>query len=205
MTAVKICGLTRVEDVAEACALGAEYVGFNFAAGSRRRVTLEAAPGLAEAARGALRVGVFVDETRDEIAAAAVAARLDLLQIHRALRDEDLGLPLPVIAVVSVGGSGGAPALGPLLARCHAILFDSSAPREAPERSPFDWGVLESTWPSCPLMLGGGLTPDNVAEAIRRVRPAVVDVASGIETSHGVKDHAKMRRFFAAVREADGR
>jgi phosphoribosylanthranilate isomerase len=208
MTGVKICGLTRPEDVELACSLGAAYVGFTFAVGSARRVPLDTARELAVVTRpGVLRVGVFIDESRSQIAEAVDAGRLDLLQIHRTLRSEDLdGASRPVIAVARVLVV--APEVPPdsLLSRCRAVLFDTGyAGRLGGSGRPFDWSLLEKrTWP-VPVFLAGGLSSANVFDAIRKVRPAVVDVASGVEHSPGVKDRPKLRRFFDEVRRADAK
>jgi len=207
MTQVKICGLTRADDVELACALGASFVGINFAANSPRRVTLGQSRELARAVRpGALRVGVFVDETYDQISEAVEAARLDLAQIHRALREEDLErVPVPVVAVARVGGAA-APIPGPsLLARCRAILFDTAAGRNGGAGIRFDWRLLDGKTFPVPLFLAGGLDAGNVSEAIGRVRPAAVDVASGVESSPGIKDRRKMELFFEEVARADER
>ncbi len=206
MTQVKICGLTRSSDVELACALGADYLGFNFAASSPRRVALEAARDLAAAARpGVLRVGVFVHESAEEVRDAIAAARLDLVQIHRPLSAEDLDRsPIPVIAVVGVSRNGADASPPELLARCHSVLCDTSvAGRTGGTGTVFDWRLLVGKrWP-VPIILAGGLDPDNVGEAIARVHPDAVDVASGVESSPGVKDEKKMRLFFEAVRKAD--
>src|SRR5512143_1839490 len=99
MTDVKICGLTRESDVELACSLGAAYVGFNFSPLSPRRVTAELAGRLARAAgAGVGKVGVFVEESLDQIASAVGAAKLDLVQLHRPLLAGDLDLPVPVVA-----------------------------------------------------------------------------------------------------------
>ncbi len=206
MTRVKICGLTRAQDVELACVLGADYLGFNFAAASPRRVTLERARDLAGiTSPGVLRVGVFVDESAEEIRAASAAARLDLVQIHRPLSAKDLEeAPVPVIAVVGVSRNG-ADVPGPeLLARCRAVLCDTAvAGKSGGTGLAFDWSLLSGTdWP-VPVILAGGLECGNVGEAIARVHPAAVDVASGVESSPGVKDETKMRLFFEAVRRAD--
>lgn len=208
MTDVKICGLTRPEDVELACSLGAAYVGFTFAAGSPRRVSMDTARELAVVAGPAvLRVGVFIDENPSEIADAVEAGRLDLLQIHRRLRPEDVECACrPVIAVARV--LGGAPEVPPdsLLSRCRAVLFDTAyAGRLGGTGRAFDWSLLEKrAWP-VPVFLAGGLNASNVFDAIAKVRPAVVDVASGVEHSPGVKDRPKLRRFFEEVRRADAK
>ncbi len=201
MTAVKICGLTRAEDVAAACALGAAYAGFNFTALSPRRVTPAAARDLAAAcAPGVLRVGVFVDEDAAAIARAVEAAGLDLVQLHRRLTEEDVeAAPVPVIAVARPSGGVFAVPRREILVRCHAVLFD---PSEG-SGTPIDPALIEeASWP-VPALVGGGLRPETVAAVIRRLRPAGVDVASGVESAPGIKDRDKLERFFAAVREAD--
>lgn len=206
MTDVKICGLTREEDVRAACDLGAAYVGFNFSALSPRRVSPARARGLAAAVSGARRVGVFVDESYREIEEAVEEASLDLVQVHRRLTAEDLRqVKVPVLAVAHAGRSDEVPPLE-LLGRCAGILLDSSSPAGAGGTGvPFDWGMLDGrTWP-VPLFLAGGLRPENVEESIARTRPAAVDVASGVEVAPGVKDRARLESFFAAVREADAR
>ena len=208
MTDVKICGLTRIEDVESACALGAAYIGFNFSSMSPRRVTPEVARRLAGACReGVQRVGVFVDETYQEIAEAIEAASLDVVQIHRTLRQTDLErLSGRILAVAHAGREEEIPP-AKLLERCAGILFDTGAPERGPGGTgvPFEWSLLEHRrWP-VPLFVSGGLSPENVAESIRRTRPSAVDVASGVEVSPGVKDRLRMRRFFDAVRAADAR
>ena len=204
-TRVKICGLTRPGDVELACELGAAWLGFNFAAVSPRRVTIEAAADLSSrAADGVTRVGVFLEQSRDEILAAVEAAALDAIQVHRPLREDDLDLPRPVHAVARLrDGAASLPAPA-LLSRCRLVLLDAEAPGQpGGSGRTLDWDALSGkSWP-VPLMLAGGLTPENVEEAIGRVRPAAVDVASGVESSPGLKDETRMRRFFEAVRRAD--
>jgi phosphoribosylanthranilate isomerase len=204
VTRIKICGLTREDDVLAAADLGAAYLGFNFASGSLRRVTLEKVRSLARFARGALRVGVFVHETPEDIGEAVEAGSLDLVQLHREPREEDLSLPIPIIAVVRVSGSAARRPPMAILSRCHAVLFDSDDPTRRGTRVPFDWSTSIGDRSTVPVWIAGGLTPGNVAEAIRAVRPSGVDVASGVESAPGVKDHENMRRFFEAVRSADG-
>jgi phosphoribosylanthranilate isomerase len=205
VTEVKICGLTRESDVVSACNLGATYVGFNFSARSPRRIAPSRAHELAAAVSGPVRrVGVFVEEGYAEIEDAIGAASLDLVQLHRTLRADDLRrIPRPVLAVAHAGREEEVPA-ATLLDRCAGILFDTDVSGLAGGTGVlFDWHVIEGrTWP-VPLFLSGGLRPENVAESIRRTRPSAVDVASGVESSPGVKDPDRMRRFFDAVRTAD--
>ncbi|MEP6802728.1 MAG: phosphoribosylanthranilate isomerase [Acidobacteriota bacterium] len=207
MTDVKVCGLTRAEDVALACELGARYLGFNFSAASPRRISPAVAGRLvAVAPPHVLRVGVFVHESAEEMREAAEAAALDFVQLHRPLRREDLdAAPRPVFAVTRIG-NGGPPGPDATLARCRAILFDTAvAGLAGGTGETFDWSLIAGTrWP-VPVFLAGGLAPENVGEAIARVRPSAVDVASGVESAPGVKDREKMARFFRAVEEADAR
>jgi phosphoribosylanthranilate isomerase len=203
VTAVKICGLTRPEDVALAAGLGAAYLGFNFARRSPRRVSVEQGRVLsAGAPAGVLRVGVFGDEPMEEVARTVEAVRLDLVQLHRTLTGEDLaGSPVPIVAVARVSGGTLRAPRQELLVRCHALLVDSSEGTG----KPFDVdGVLieRASWPA-PVLLAGGLDPDNVGALVRRLRPAGVDVATGVEAAPGIKDRERLERFFAAVREAD--
>jgi phosphoribosylanthranilate isomerase len=205
VTDVKVCGLTREEDVLAACELGAAYVGFNFSDLSPRQVTPEKARRLAASVpRGVRRVGVFVGESYPAIREAIAAASLDLVQLHRLLSEEDLErVPCPVLAVAHAGREGEIPPSA-VLDHCAGILFDTSvAGVTGGTGVPFDWTLLEGRrWP-VPLFVSGGLRPENVGESIRRSRPDVVDVASGIESAPGVKDRGRMFRFFEAVRRAD--
>jgi len=203
MTAVKICGLTRPEDVEAAASLGATYVGFNFVASSPRRSTnIDARELKAICPPGILRVGVFTGEDPALVRGAVEMLELDLVQLHRRLTEEDVASsPVPVIAVARPSGGSFAVPRQEILVRCHAVLFDPSEGSGTaldPDR------IEEASWP-VPVIVAGGLTPENVGDVIRRLRPAGVDVASGVEKSPGVKDRGKLERFFAAVREADAR
>jgi phosphoribosylanthranilate isomerase len=206
MTEVKICGLTRTEDVRLACELGAAYIGLNFAAVSPRRVTAEVGRQLSDAASpGVARVGVFVGESYETIAAMCEAARLDLVQLHRVLLPDDLRrVPRPLIAVSRADSAGRAVPPPELLAGCRALLFDAGVPgRPGGTGVRFDWATLQGLSIPLPFFLAGGLTPDNVGEAVARVRPPAVDVASGVESAPGIKDRDRMTRFFEAVRRSD--
>ena len=202
MTAVKICGLTRVEDVVLAGKLGATYAGFNFVETSPRRVTPAAARELTPACGpGMLKVGVFRAED-PSIATTIGAAGLDLVQLHGRLTEEIVASsPVPIIAVARWSGTEFAVPRRDLLVRCHAVLFDPSEGQGVPLDSA---RVEEASWP-VPVLVSGGLTPETVGGVIRRLRPAGVDVASGVESAPGIKDPIRLERFFAAVKEADAR
>jgi phosphoribosylanthranilate isomerase len=200
MMQVKICGITRAEDAAAAVELGADLVGMVFASASRRRVDLGRAAEIARASAGAARVGVFKHEPVEQILAAIERARLSFVQLQRPVTAEDVGaLPIPVIAAIR--NAGDARALpGAILARLRAVLLDDS--EGAGSRS--GWASLASR-PEVPvdLFVAGGLDEECVGEAVRRLRPQGVDVATGVESSLGVKDRGRIERFIAAAREAD--
>ena len=208
MTQVKICGLTREKDVALACHLGASWVGFNFAERSPRRIGLDRARSLAsEVPPGVGRVGVFVSESLDDIRGAVEAASLDAVQVHRALRASDVDeIPRPVFAVVRVTAAPLDLPPADSLGRCRAVLFDAAtASANGGTGTVFDWSLLDGgSWP-VPFFLAGGLTPENVSDAVARLHPDGVDVASGVESAPGIKDRDRMLRFFDAVRRADER
>jgi phosphoribosylanthranilate isomerase len=201
VTAIKVCGLTRREDVEAAVELGAVLLGFNFVATSPRRIAIGTARELAASARPALAVGVFAGEDDDTILRAIEETPLDLVQLHRRVTEEDLAwCSVPIIAAAPPEkDSADAPA-PEMLSRLYAVLWDASQG----SGTPADWRATAARG-ALPVrqFLAGGLHPDNVAEAIRRVRPHGVDVASGVESAPGVKDRARLARFFAAVREAD--
>ena len=203
MTAIKVCGLTRAQDVALCRELGAAYLGFNFSSRSPRSVPPASRAALLDASGDAFRVGIFVDEPEEEIRETISAMRLDAVQVHRELDPRDLELGSPVIAVARVSGGAAKLPAPALLARCRAILFDTAhAERPGGTGIPFDWSILDGRALPVPAGIAGGLNAGNVGRAIAAVRPDFVDVASGVESSPGIKDPAKLRAFFAAVADA---
>jgi phosphoribosylanthranilate isomerase len=203
MTAVKVCGLTRAQDVALCRELGAAYLGFNFSSRSPRSVAPASRASLLDASGDSFRVGIFVDEPEEEIREAIAAMRLGAVQVHRELVPRDLELGRPVIAVARVSGGAAELPAPALLARCRAILFDTAhAGRPGGTGIPFDWSILDGRALPVPAGIAGGLNAGNVGGAIAAVRPDFVDVASGVESSPGIKDPEKLRAFFAAVADA---
>lgn len=203
MTGVKICGLSRREDVELSVELGAAYLGFNFSAESPRRIDPETARRLLPACGEVRRVGVFVAESPRFIREAIEAGGLGLLQFHRELAPADFDFGLPVVAVCRIGEEEPNWPADALLSRCRALLFDT-ADRTLPggTGASFDWSRLDGRSVPTRRWLAGGLGAANVEAAIRRVRPEVVDVASGVEASPGVKDREKLKKFFEAVNRA---
>jgi len=194
---IKICGLTRVEDVTMAISSGANTVGFIFAPSSRQ-VTIERARELSVAAAGGLRVGVMKDLSEQEIVDIVDAVPLDGVQLHEApsdelyqqLRERNLRLFL-----VHHRGSDAPDSTE----RFDALLLDNPAPGsgEMNNFNEFD-GVLLTT----PRILAGGLDPENVFDAIREFRPYGVDVAGGVESTPGVKDADKVLGFITMANQA---
>lgn len=202
MTRVKICGITRIADALAACAAGADAIGVVFAA-SRRRVDTALARQIAETVTPFVPlVGVFMDQPIDEIEQLAREVPLDMVQLHG---DEPVDvcrrLTRRWIKRVSVDSDGSAESLvrrASVYAGASAILLDPGAG----DGRAFDWS-LASAIPRSRLVVAGGLTPDNVAAVVRALRPAGVDVSSGVELAPGVKDESRMRAFIQNVRVAD--
>ena len=201
---VKICGLTNPVDAAAAAAAGADLVGFVFFAGSRRALPAGAVEWVAALPRTPAKVGVFRDQPSGFVEEVASRAGLARVQLHGAEPPEmcaALGGRARVIKAVSVSG--------PLdwgqvraWAEVAQILFDTASPTGGGTGRVFDWGWLAQRPADLAVWLAGGLTPANVTAAIAAVRPAGVDVASGVEAAVGRKDLASMRAFVAAARAA---
>ncbi len=207
---VKICGITSAEDARVAVEAGADALGFVFWQMSPRRVDLARAAAIArELPPFVLRVGVFVDAPRDELARVADAVGLDLLQLHgEEPPDAFAGLPRRALKAVRVGRGFSVEESLRYLPAAAGLLLDTRLPGETQLPGgtgvPFDWSLVKGLAARVPfLVLAGGLGPANVADAIRAVRPQAVDVSSGVETLPGRKDPAKIKAFVAAARAAE--
>ncbi|GLQ51258.1 phosphoribosylanthranilate isomerase [Dyella flava] len=202
MTRIKCCGMTRVEDALLAAQLGADAIGVVMTAHSKRQVSLEQAKTIVDAMPPFVTTVVLcMDDDAGFVQEIIDTVRPSLLQFHGTESDEwcrQFGHPyLKAIAM----GEGTA-ALYQLRDHPHAagLLLDGHGLGEAGGSGKvFDWSLMPHDLKQ-PLILAGGLTPANVAEAIRVARPWAVDVASGIESAPGIKDPAKLRDFIAAVR-----
>ena len=208
---VKICGITSAEDARVAVEAGADALGFVFFSMSPRRTTVGRAAEIARTLPSTVRrVGVFVNEPREEMARMADAVGLDLLQLHGDEPPEALeGLPRPAIKAVRVGKGFASEEAMRYASKAAGILVDTRLPGETQLPGgtgvSFDWSLVRGLAERVPfLMLAGGLDPLNVAEAIRAVRPHAVDVSSGVESLPGRKDPEKVRAFVRAAREAEG-
>ncbi len=206
-TRIKFCGMTRAGDVRLASELGADAIGFVFARDSPRRVR----PPEARSMRNALAplvdaVALFMDNSAEEVREAVRQVRPTLLQFHGSEDDAFCrGFGVPWLKAVAMG-DGQAPSAAALQARypgASGFLFDGHAPGAAGgSGTRFDWSRLPAEL-NKPVMLAGGLDPDNVFDAITTVLPWGVDVSSGIESAPGAKDGERMRRFVEEVRRAD--
>ena len=204
---VKICGLTRAEDVGLAVDLGADAVGFIFAP-SRRQLSLDQARALAPTAPAWVnRVGVFGPWAHLEAAAYAETCRLDTLQFHGAPDLEALAALRSRFTVVQAIGIGAddtwRQTLTTVAPHVDAILLDTARPAQlGGTGEAFDWSALDGLAAPVPVLVAGGLHPGNVGELLTRHAPYGVDVASGVESAPGIKDAAKLQAFFQAIRQA---
>jgi phosphoribosylanthranilate isomerase len=206
-TRVKICGITRLEDAELAVELGAAALGFNFYPHSPRYVVAADAFGIIQRLPPfVVTVGIFADETDvNHISDVAREAGVNAVQLHNSGAPASAGAALgryPVIWTVAVANGFIPEDLKGL--KVTAFLLDAPHPTlRGGTGKTFDWNLALEAKKYGRIILAGGLTPENVGEAIRAVRPYAVDVASGVEYSPGKKDPAKLRAFFAAVEEAD--
>ncbi|WP_338664426.1 phosphoribosylanthranilate isomerase [Pararoseomonas sp. SCSIO 73927] len=216
MTLAKICGLNDTAGLDAAIAGGADMIGLVFFPPSPRALMPEAAATLSARAPaqedgGPLRVGLFVDATDEAIAAVLAAVDLDMLQLHgdetperaAALRTR---FSLPVMKALGIATPADLDALDAYAPAVDAFLLDAKAPPGAPlpggNAAVFDWSLLSGRPVPRPWLLAGGLTPDNVADALRTTGAPGVDVSSGVEASRGVKDPARVTAFLRAARGA---
>jgi phosphoribosylanthranilate isomerase len=197
---VKICGVTRLEDAKEAWAAGADALGLNFYPRSPRYVQPEVAAALARTrpALGAV-VGVFVNESPDTIRARVRECGLTVVQLHGDEPPEACtGFGVPVIKALRVRGPEDVAKARTYVGAgdVATLLLDGAAPGYGGGGVTFDWSlVARLTDAGLPVLVAGGLGPDNVAEAVRATRPYGVDVASGVESSPGIKDARAVRAF----------
>lgn len=204
---VKVCGLTSAADAAAARRCGADYLGFVFFPQSLRCLSVEDAAWI-RGIEGVPKVGVFRDQEPAFIREVRDAAGLDLVQLHGGEGPEccaALGGEERVVKAIPVSD-------GPLDWRtvrsfvgAARILFDTATPRGGGSGRTFDWRLLAERPADLAFWLAGGLDPGNVGEAILTLRPAGVDVASGVETGVGRKDAGRMQAFVDAVRAAEVR
>lgn len=212
---IKICGVTRPSDARHAAEAGADAVGLNFYSQSPRYIELATAQAVvAKLPEGVVKVGVFVNEEVSRIVEVADAVPLDFIQLHGDETPEIIFRlkPRQVIRAFRLGKSLWEPVVE-FLAKCRklnslpaALLIDAHAGGlYGGTGQTADWAAVRDRPPELanyPLILAGGLTPENVAQAIATARPFGVDTASGVESSAGVKDRDKVQRFVGQARAA---
>ena len=207
MIQIKICGINTPLAFDTAVEAGVDWLGFVFFPPSPRCVTAAQAAALsARAAGGPLKVGLFVDPTEDAIAVVLAEMPLDILQLYGGIPDIAAlrtRFGLPIWRAVGIETQADLPT-GNQGADC--LLLEAKPPpaatRPGGNAVSFDWPLLRGWTAPCPWVLAGGLTPDNVAEAISETGATAVDVSSGVERSRGVKDAVLIRSFVAAARGA---
>jgi len=195
--AIKICGITRLEDALAAASLGVQALGFVLWAKSPRATTADAiGPILAALPPFVTPVGVFVDPTAEEVGRAREAG-IQVAQVHGAVPALPAGMRL--LRAVSLGVEDGA--IDPEVPGTDAVLVDAHDPvRRGGTGQTVSWSRVRLVAAGRPVILAGGLTPENVGAAIVVARPYAVDVASGVERAPGLKDHDRLAAFVVAVR-----
>lgn len=198
---VKICGITTPDDAVLAAELGAAAIGLVFWPGSPRRVDEARALDVVRSLpRGVTAVGVFVDQPIDDVRRIADGTGLGAVQLHGSEPAEyALGLMQPVIKAVAVGDAFEPRAVDEWPSGITVLLDAHDPVRRGGTGRTIDWSRAAAAAARRPVFLSGGLTPANVAAAIRQVRPYGIDLSSGVETTPGVKDPAKLRALFDAI------
>ena len=204
MTRIKICGLTREEDVDAAVAAGADAIGFVFYPPSPRYVQPQRAAELVKRIPPFVDVvGLFVNEAPETVRAVCRQVPINLLQFHG---DEDTAycqqFAHPYLRAARVRPGIDLVEFARSFPDARGLLLDAFVEGYGGGGHVFDWTLIPAGLPGF-LVLSGGLTADNVGDALRRVRPVAVDVSSGVEVGKGIKDHSKIAAFVAAVRKAD--
>ncbi len=206
---IKICGITRIEDARAAVELGVEMLGFVCWPGSPRFVEPAAVKAIVSGLPASVAtVGVFVDQTVDSIVSICSATGLSVVQLHgNEPRSEWGRIGRPVIKAVGVTERLDVRELSTWPDEVTPLLDASDPVRRGGTGRVVDWGIAGAASLMRPIVLSGGLAPDNVARAVATVRPWAVDVSSGVEQSPGVKDARLLRAFVEAARgrcEVDG-
>jgi phosphoribosylanthranilate isomerase len=202
MVRIKICGITNLDDALLAADLGADALGFIFYPKSPRHLAPEAAREIiAQLPPFVAAVGVFVDEEAARVRDLAAKVRLDWVQLHGQESPEYCRhLGRKVIKGFRIQGESSLQEIEPFQGAAQALLLDTYKPGQVGGTGEiFDWPLARQAKKYGPIILAGGLTPDNVAQAIRVAQPQAVDTASGTEAAPGKKDPEKLRAFFKAI------
>ena len=205
-TRIKVCGLTRASDAQAAVRAGADALGVILAPGHRRSLTVkQAAVVFARLPHTVARVGVFVDASLEDVSRAIEQLGLTEVQLHGAEGPMYCAsIEVPVVKTFRVGPGFDPADIERYRGAVAGVLLDTLVEGVAGgSGKSFDYKLARDVPRGAPVYLAGGLRPENVREAVRRLRPAGVDVSSGVEESPGVKSEEKMKRFVAEVRAAD--
>lgn len=207
ITRVKICGLTRPEDVACAVKNGAGFLGFIVECPSKRRISVADAAALASYAGDVPRVAVTVNPSDDLIDRIMAEMKPDFIQLHgdeTPARTAEIAQKCKVIKAVGIASDDDMKSAETYAGVADFILYDAKPPKGESVRGghgiAIDWSIIARAPTPKTFAVAGGLTPDNVAQAIAATRAPIVDVSSGVEASAGVKDHSKITAFMDAVR-----
>ncbi|MCU7944092.1 MAG: phosphoribosylanthranilate isomerase [Candidatus Thiodiazotropha sp. (ex Cardiolucina cf. quadrata)] len=204
-TRIKICGITRVEDAADAVRLGADAIGLVFYPASPRAVSLQQAKTIVESLPPFVTVvGLFVDQDRDTIERYIHEVQIDLLQFHGDESANDCSrYARPWIKAIRMREGIDLAKIARAYGRAAGLLLDSyKAGVPGGTGQCFDWGRIPAALASR-IILAGGLDPQNVTQAIKQVHPYAVDVSGGVERSKGIKDAAKIEAFITGVKRGD--
>lgn len=209
MTAVKICGLSEPKTLQVSIEAGARFVGFVFYPPSPRNVSFEIAWNLARTVPTGVRsVGLFVDPDDAFLDHILSGIQLDMIQLHgdenpARIMDIKACYNMPVMKAIRVAGPQDLETVPAYETVADWLLFDAKIPNDLPGGTghSFDWNILKGRSFKKPWMLGGGLNPENVGEALRILTPAAVDVSSGVESTRGIKDAGKIKAFIEAIRK----
>jgi phosphoribosylanthranilate isomerase len=204
MTKIKICGITNLDDALAAAESGADALGFVFFKDSPRAILPEkAATIIVKLPAFITAVGVFANESRDEIQKAAEVTGIDVIQLHGNESPDACRLSRRVIKGIRVKNIESLEPLKKYEGLVSAILLDTFTPHMLGGTGQvFNWEIAVEAKKFGRIILAGGLTPENISEAIRRVKPYAVDVSSGVEMEKGKKDHQKMRLFIERAKRA---
>ncbi|MGB6976794.1 MAG: phosphoribosylanthranilate isomerase [Gammaproteobacteria bacterium] len=204
MVHVKMCGMTRAEDALFAAQLGVHAIGLIFYESSPRAVSISQAKTIIDSLPPFITtVGVFVDPTFEYVQKLLNTISLDLLQFHGQERAADCRrYGKPYIKTIAMRDSLDWSVLDEYTDAKGLLLDTYSAEMVGGTGHVFDWRQIQKQKINKPIILAGGLTPENVAQAIRQVHPYAVDVTTGVEAAKGIKDHNKMQRFMREVRNA---
>lgn len=204
MTRIKVCGLTRVDDAVACARLGADFIGLVFVDSSPRNVQVPHAIAIARAVRNEAPVsivGVFRNADPAAVQRIAGEVALDFVQLHGNVDDGSIAsLGFPAIKAYSIGTD--VPDVDAHPSASWSLFDTHDAVRGGGTGRVFDWSLLDDRVRTRPFFLAGGLSADNVGDAVRRVRPDAVDVSTGVETVPGIKDPMKVRDFIEKVRAA---